>query len=308
MKIFLLLNKNAGSFENAQPLLEFLKDDPRVTVAYGKCEDDVPRLTHRAIKQKYDIICPGGGDGTIHSIVNSLARDDLGKIQFGLLPLGTGNDFCRSFGIPNDPLEAFALITDPQRAIEQRVDLIEVVTVRHRRYCVNLASGGFGGEVEKHLDPELKSRWRTLAYARAAVRAVTDLKEFRVRASFDAGPSVELSTLSIIVANGIAAGGGFEVAPHADPADRKIDIVITHTAPALQLATIAAQLLVGDYTQSEHVSHLRAKKLHIQSDPPMAFSIDGSLVEKTPLAFSVLPGVLRILRPVEKAPAEYVWF
>lgn len=303
MKIFLLLNKNAGSYENAQPLLESLKDDARVTIVHGECEDDVPRLTYRAISQGYDVICPGGGDGTIHSIVNSLARDDLGKIGFGLLPLGTGNDFCRSFGIPNDPLEAFALITDPQRAIEQRIDLIEVSSARQRRYCVNLASGGFGGEVEKHLDPELKARWRTLAYARAAVRAFSDLKEFSVRASFDAGPLVELSTLSIIVANGIAAGGGFEVAPHADPADRRIDIVITHTAPALQLASIAAQLLVGDYTQSEHVSHLRAKKLHIQSEPPMDFSVDGSFVEQTPLAFSVLPGVLRIIRPKENTPA-----
>lgn len=304
MKIFILLNKNAGSIVKAQTLIDALKDDPRVTLAYGDNESDVPRLTQRALAEGYDVICPGGGDGTIHSVVNSLSKDDMGKIRLGLLPLGTGNDFCRCFGIPSDPMLAFALMTDPEHSIEQRIDLIEVISSDDtRRFCVNLASGGFGGEVEKNLDSSLKARWKALAYARAALRAASDLKEFHVRARFDSSPAVELSTLSIVVANGIAAGGGYEVAPHADPADRKIDIVITHDAPALQLATVAAQLLVGDYTQSEHVSHLRAKKVHIQSEPPMDFSVDGSLLIKTPLEFSVLPGVLRVITTKEKPPA-----
>ena len=44
------------------------------------------------------IIC--GGDGTVHWVVNELIRKgiDMRKVAIGVLPIGTGNDFCRSIG------------------------------------------------------------------------------------------------------------------------------------------------------------------------------------------------------------------
>lgn len=44
------------------------------------------------------IIC--GGDGTIHWVMNELTKHDLDlrSVAFGVLPIGTGNDFCRSIG------------------------------------------------------------------------------------------------------------------------------------------------------------------------------------------------------------------
>lgn len=299
MKIFILLNKNAGSIENTQKLLDALKDNSNVTIEACETENDVPQLTRRAIAEGYDVLCPGGGDGTIHSVVNSLPKDYLGAICLGLLPLGTGNDFCRSLGIPSDPVEAFNLLSDPTRSIEQRIDVMDTLYSNQKRICVNLASGGFGGEVEKTIDPQLKARWKGLAYARAAVEAARDLKEFRVLVNFDSNPAVELSAISVVVANGVAAGGGFEVAPRADPADGKLDIVIAHNAHTLQLATVAAQLLVGDYTESDHVSHFRAKRVRVQSDPPMHFSIDGSFLAETPLTFTIFPNAVRILTPLQ---------
>src|SRR5918997_6236565 len=42
-----------------------------------------------------------GGDGTVHLLVAALhARGELGSRAIGLVPLGTGNDFARTVGIP----------------------------------------------------------------------------------------------------------------------------------------------------------------------------------------------------------------
>ena len=44
-----------------------------------------------------------GGDGTVNEAVNGVAgAGALGEIRFGIIPLGTGNDFAAGLGIPAD--------------------------------------------------------------------------------------------------------------------------------------------------------------------------------------------------------------
>lgn len=47
------------------------------------------------------IIC--GGDGTISWVINELIRLEvnLGRCALGVIPIGTGNDFCRTIGWPD---------------------------------------------------------------------------------------------------------------------------------------------------------------------------------------------------------------
>jgi diacylglycerol kinase (ATP) len=48
------------------------------------------------------IIC--GGDGTISWVLNELVRYelDVSKCVFGIIPIGTGNDFCRTIDWPSE--------------------------------------------------------------------------------------------------------------------------------------------------------------------------------------------------------------
>ena len=40
-----------------------------------------------------------GGDGTINEVLNGIGEEDFKKVQFGVIPTGSGNDFCRGTGI-----------------------------------------------------------------------------------------------------------------------------------------------------------------------------------------------------------------
>src|ERR1043165_1877282 len=59
--------------------------------------DRLPQIVKEAIRRKGSLVIVGGGDGTISSIVDAFAYQD---VILGILPLGTGNSFARTMGIP----------------------------------------------------------------------------------------------------------------------------------------------------------------------------------------------------------------
>ena len=76
-------------------------------------------------------IVVAGGDGSLHAVVKALhRRHELAKRTLGLIPLGTGNDFARTLGIPLDPGEAAAaLMTGESRPMDLIVDELGGVVV-----------------------------------------------------------------------------------------------------------------------------------------------------------------------------------
>lgn len=294
MKTLVIVNRKAGSVKKAQSLLSGSRGFEQIKLCDCETEAQLPRLIEKAIKDGFQVVAAGGGDGTVHAVVNALIPY-LDKVRFGIVPLGTGNDFCRSLGVPHDPSEAYNFLLNADDADEERVDLIKVTTGQKQEFCINVASGGLGGEIEKTVNNQMKERWGALAYARAALSAATNLREFELDIVVDGRHVKDLAALNIVVANARAAGGGFAVAPDADPQDRNLDIVITQPASRIQLAANAAQLLVGDYTRSDNVFSFKARHIKVNSRPAMHFSVDGNLFDKTPIEFSIVPNALRII-------------
>ena len=295
LKTFVILNQHAGSFDKASGLSEIATQNAHTALYVCQSKDDVPSIVRQAIEEGYHTIVAGGGDGTIHEVANAMIGH-FNRVRLGLIPLGTGNDFCRSFEIPTDPTEALAMILQNEMQ-ERKVDLIQVEAGTKKEICVNLISGGIGGEIEKHVDKNVKERWGALAYVRGALSAASNLTPFQLELQIDDQEIRKLNALNITIANGRTAGGGFEVAPHASPDDHKMDIVVVHPGNSIELAAIATRLATGDYTKSENVSEFRARQLRIHSYPPMDFSVDGALFARSPIFFKLMPASLRLLTP-----------
>jgi diacylglycerol kinase (ATP) len=239
----------------------------------------------------YDLIAAAGGDGTIHAVVNGMATD-FKRACLGVIPLGTGNDLVRTLAIPDDPLQAFEVLTT---GTERRLDLIRVESAGQRVYCVNVASGGFSGQMQEALTDELKATWGPLAYLRGAFNVLPDLKEYQTDLRLDDGSVERLQALNVIVASGRTAAGGYQVAPQANPEDGLLDVLVIPYAPLLDLAYIAARLLAGDYHHTEQVLYRQARQVRVDSRPGMWFSIDGDLLTNEPIQFTVMPQALRVI-------------
>src|SRR6476620_9648624 len=167
MKTFIILNKNAGTIQKASDLIEACSKSKDIQILQSSAPDEFQEAISRAISEGFEMIVAGGGDGTVHTVANALVGYS-DRVCMGILPLGTGNDLCRTLMVPQDPLEALSLILSKN---EIKVDLLKVTSGQKSVHCVNLISGGLGGEVEKIVDGELKEQWGPLTYLRGAISA-----------------------------------------------------------------------------------------------------------------------------------------
>src|SRR5687768_16345773 len=89
-----------------------------LTTSHG----DGTRAAAQAAAEGYGHIYVAGGDGTLNEVLNGVASvpGALARVTFGLLPLGTGNDFARALGVPEDLSAALDIIAEARVA---QVDL-----------------------------------------------------------------------------------------------------------------------------------------------------------------------------------------
>jgi len=215
------------------------------------------------------------------------------RAHLAIVPLGTANDLARTLDVPADPEGAVALI---DRGDARAIDLIRVETGGHLRYCINVAAGGFSGEVDRVIDAgELKEVWGPFAYVAGAVEAAGDLQPYETVLEIDDQPPETVAALAVTVANGRTCGGGLRVAPWADMEDGLADVTVVRFGTALELTGLAARLASGTILESPQAEHLRGRRVRLRSTPKMWFNVDGEIVTDEPLQFTVVPHALRVV-------------
>ncbi len=288
MSVCVIINPNAGSAEGGTELLSLIESQADVVAWTTSEAGDARTLARRAANEGFDIVAAAGGDGTVHAVVNGLMEADR-RAHFGLLPLGTGNDLARTLMIPRNPLDAFALLLAGKT---ERLDLIRVEAEGAHRYVINAAAGGFSGQVDEVLTSDLKNSWGPLAYLFGAASVLPDLTNFHTMFYFDDEEGVEEHVVNVIVANGRTVGGGKRVAPIADPRDGLMDVVLVKDCGVVGMAAIATKLLAGNYLTDPNVLIKRVRSLRVVSDPGMWFNVDGELLTREPISFTIEPSAL----------------
>ena len=75
--------------------------------------DDAARAAADAAQAGYDTLFVAGGDGTLNQVLNGVASVEgaFAQITFGLIPLGTGNDFAATLGMPESVDDAIGFLS-----------------------------------------------------------------------------------------------------------------------------------------------------------------------------------------------------
>src|SRR5258708_5518425 len=102
MRICIILNPIAGAVRNVDAIRERLRRLKAERSCISEQSGDAEKFASEA--SDFDLIVSAGGDGTLNEVVNGIAQGGC-NAALGVLPLGTGNDFARSLGVPNN-LEA----------------------------------------------------------------------------------------------------------------------------------------------------------------------------------------------------------
>jgi len=297
VKSRLILNPVSGSDAGAAQLPalnEQLRErigamDIVMTVAPG----DAREAAADAARAGYDTIFIGGGDGTLNQVLNGVAsvQDAFSRVTFGVIPLGTGNDFAATLGLPENVDEAIGLLLKG-RSID-----VDLGTLNGRNF-VNVSAGGFIAEVSDAVSPVLKSIAGKLAYLIGGTQVLLDYEPVKadLRAIVE-GELIEreFNLQMFAVCNARLIGGGRIIAPHAVIDDGWLDICLVEAMPTLEFVGLLNRVSTGDHLEDERVTYFRARELDLRFDHAIKVNTDGEVLAMDRCDYRVWPRTARFL-------------
>ena len=253
---------------------------------------------HHALRNGERYLVAGGGDGTVHEVVNGMIRNGTpiapGAV-LGVVAAGSGCDFVRTFGLPGDAGSAAS------RLAGDRVRVIDVGTVtctdggaERTRYFVNIAEAGLGGAVVART-ARLGQLGRFLGAARYASGFALTLPGFRpapVRLDAD-GQASSWRAFNVVVANCRFYGGCMQISPISDPGDGLLDVLVM-TGPKSDAFATLPKVYRGTHLPHRNIAELRAARIRLDADRPFPVEADGEIVGTTPVSFGIIPAVIRL--------------
>ncbi len=227
----------------------------------------------------------GGGDGSMTTACDVLAHENC---ALGLVPLGTGNSFALTLGIPSDVPGALDVIA------AGRVVKVDLGTVNGTHFA-NFATIGLSAEIADRAPHDLKGKIGRAAYAVGGVRSFFTHAPFRAKVRWDVGRT-EVRTQQIVIANGRYFGSQ-PVTPDASIVDRKLAFFTTTGVSHLEVARMYIAFALGLQTKLPDAIAFSSREIVVKASPKQLVSIDGNTLGKTPAHFGVAPRALRVCVP-----------
>ena len=251
---------------------------------------DAGRFAQEAVADGVDVLVAGGGDGTLHEVVNGLMKvEPAEETAVSVLPLGTANDFARGCEIPLAPYDALRLAATGRPV---PVDMGEANGV----FFVNVASGGFGAQVTAGTPTELKKVLGGGAYALVGLLTAAKMAPFEGRV-VSPSTSAQGSFIALAVGNARQAGGGFPVTPKAILNDGLLDLMVIADFQARELGVVLDELQNLDDPRNRFVHYRRSPRFEIEVPATLPINLDGEPYRWDRIAFGVKPGALRMVLP-----------
>lgn len=154
-----------------------------------------------------------GGDGTVNTVVNAL-RDV--NVEFGIIPMGSGNGLALAAGISKNSLSALKLL------IEGKSKLIDAFLINNQFSCM-LSGIGFDAQVAH--DFANKASRGLMTYTRQTLLNYFKTGTYFFEVAVN-GFSFSTDAFFISVANSNQFGNKVTIAPQASLSDGLLDIVI----------------------------------------------------------------------------------
>ncbi len=266
-------------------------------------------LAERGKSAGYATLIAVGGDGTNHQVVNGLMRASAGNPtgRFGMIPVGSGNDFGKSLGLAHGWRQAVQTIVEGRT---RWVDL-GIITCDQAasdgttgpRYFINALDTGFGALVAMHAH-DLPFLRGLPMYLAAVFRILADYSNPHVRISMD-GQEIEQQSTMVAVANGRCFGGGFWVAPTAALDDGLLDVIVATGLGRVGILALLPKVMRGTHIGDPRVRFDRARHIVVESLDPLIVEADGEIpyADIHRVAIQILPRHLEIMAPNVPLPS-----
>ena len=318
MKTIFILNPEAGKGTYIKPLTEKIQrfaqqqnTDAEWYLTRGA--GDATRFVKAYCEQHGSarfIAC--GGDGTFNEVVNGvMAHPDS---EAGIIPVGTGNDFCRNF-----PKNTAFFDLDLQTVTDSiPCDVIRYLGVwngqEREGYCANMFNIGFDCNVaDKVLDIKKKTFFGgSMAYFVSILWNLIQKKTTELLVKTDGKEYHRGKLLLTSIANGCYCGGGIKSNPWASLTDGRINVNIIKDISRFHFVSLLPSYMKGTHLTKKGIERviqsIHCKRLTVTPvSGEMRLCVDGEVITAGTTSFEIIPKKLRfVLPPVRRQEAATI--
>ena len=306
MKTFFIINPAAGQGKNTDLFVRQVKNVISETGADAeiyltKCVGDAKIFTLECC-EKYGatrlIAC--GGDGTLNEVVNGASM--CSGAEIGVIPIGTGNDFCRNFEYD------FYNILGQLTGKTVKCDAIRYTTFFDgyvkEGYGVNMFNIGFDCNVAD-LTAEMKKKpliSGSFAYFTSILVTLIKKKCSNLKIEIDGQERHNGQLLLSSVANGSFCGGGIKSNPLASLADGEININIIKNVTRMKFISLLPHYMKGTFLNLSNIEkYIASEKCREVIISPngghMRLCIDGEIIDAGQTRFEIVHNAFNFILP-----------
>ena len=260
-----------------------------------KYQGDATRFVKEYVGSARFIAC--GGDGTFSEVLNAVI--DKAGSEAGVMPIGTGNDFCRNFKDCNfESIEAqFLGETVP-------CDAIMYKTSDKAGYCANMFNIGFDCNVADKTSQIKKTTFLrgSFAYFMSIFIMLIKKKGANLFIELDGKPVHHGKLLLTSLANGSYCGGGIKSNPLSNVSDGVMNVNIVNNISRLKFISLLPFYMKGTHIKLKNIQNViysqDVKKATITPlDKNMRICVDGEIFDAGKTEFEVIPDAYRLVLP-----------
>jgi YegS/Rv2252/BmrU family lipid kinase len=278
---FIIANPTAGNrnfskhWKEIQQLLNNKKID--FSYAFTQFSKHEIELVSAAIQQGFRNIISIGGDGTLHHVVNGVMLQRYVKtsdITIAVIPLGTGNDWIKTYNIPYNIKKAVEIIHQ-NKIISQDIGVLETEN-KTISYFNNVAGLGYDGYIVNKLE-NLK-RFGSIAYLLSGIAGLLFYKKSVFKIIFD-NKEIETNCLMTLIGICKFSGGGMQFTKDVNTTDGLFDITIAKDLNIFDLILNIKKLYNGNIVQHKKVETYKTNQITVipQTSKPF-IQADGELI------------------------------
>jgi len=303
-KWLIIVNPNAGVKKGVRdwPLISRLLNSAGIShlCVLTEHRNHANKLVGEFIEEGYRNIAVVGGDGTMNEVVNGIFQQQHvspSEIILGMIPVGTGNDWCRTFEIPFDYKAAIEILK------KKKIFLQDVGKIGYfknqeqlQRYFINIAGMGYDALVAKKTNISKENgRGGPLTYLFFVFSSLFQYKFIEAVIDIDDQQVFKGEMFSMNIGICKYNGGGMMQVPGAIPDDGLFDVTLIKKAPKWMVIRHASKLYDGTLVNLPIVSTFRGTSIRIRSVGKIYLEADGESLGHSPFVYEILPQSLKVV-------------
>ena len=286
---FLIVNPNAGNknFKKSWNKIKYLLKLKNIQYSFAITQYTKHEtiLIKEVIKKGYRNIISVGGDGTLHHVVNGIMTQryiKTSQIKLGIIPLGTGNDWIKTYNIPNS-IEKSIDIIKKNSTIFQDIGCITLQNGK-KEYFNNLGGIGYDGYVVKNLN--YLKKIGSLAFLLSGLYSLFSYKKTKYSISIK-NKTIQEKCLMIIFGICKYSGGGLRITENPNPTDGLLDITIVKDISFFDVLINLPKLYNGTIVHHKKVDNYKVKDVKIINNYNSIIEADGEIIGNDSLNVSI---------------------